>query len=178
MSLKKRGLSDVIATVSLILLAVAAIGIISSFIIPFVRNNLEESSSCLDYRDYFTFDDGFGYNCYRDGLYAVSIRAGGSKEADVKGIKLVFTDATGESRSVSIEENSADFGRNEGKIRRVNVSLPIDVPKGGEVRTYIYNSSSTFDVVDIFPFLESEKICDKTDSIKISGEICNGVLTQ
>lgn len=60
----KKGLSAVVATVSLVLLTFAAVVVISSFIIPLVRDNLNEGTECSAYRDYFFFEEEFGYNCY------------------------------------------------------------------------------------------------------------------
>src|SRR3989344_8294511 len=43
----KRGVSGVIATILLILLSLVAIGILAGFVIPFVKENLDESTSCI-----------------------------------------------------------------------------------------------------------------------------------
>ena len=45
---EKKGVSDVIATVLLILLTLTAIGVLATILIPFVQRSLEDSGSCLD----------------------------------------------------------------------------------------------------------------------------------
>ena len=51
---RKRGLSNVVSTILLVLLTFSAVVIVAGILIPFVRDSLNEGSECLDYRDYFT----------------------------------------------------------------------------------------------------------------------------
>ena len=58
---KKKALSDVVATVLIILLTVIAGAIIAQFIVPYVKDSLAESSECLDYNNgYFQFEEKIG----------------------------------------------------------------------------------------------------------------------
>ena len=53
----KKGLAPVVATLLIVLLTIVSVTILAAFIIPFVRDNLAESTSCLDYRDHFKFQE-------------------------------------------------------------------------------------------------------------------------
>ncbi|MFH1425720.1 MAG: hypothetical protein ABIG28_03290 [archaeon] len=171
---KKKGLSSIVATVSLVLLTFLAVVIVAGFVIPMVREGLKEGIECNDVRDYFVFNEDFGYNCYRtegeNFLYGVSIEAKGVSdevEENVVGFLLPFTGSEGESIAVEIGSES-DWGNGVGKIRSVDVSSIEEIPESGEVKTYVYNSSEKFESVSVRPKLESGKLCDKSDSIKIN----------
>jgi len=180
----KRGLSAVVATVSLILLTSVAMVIIAGYIIPLVRNSLSEGTECTSYRDYFFFEEEFGYNCYKNvtdhWLYAVSVGAASisrDEENNIKGFRLSFITENGDSRTVDVEEG-IPAGSKAGEIRKINASLTLlDIPKSGEVRTYVYNSSERFNSVRMAPKLKSERICPITDSMKINRNICDKVLS-
>ena len=84
MKMDKRGVSPVIAEILLVMLTIAAIGIVAGFVIPFVQNTLTKSTECTNYNDYFKFQevfnvgsDEFRYNCRDagDGLYGISVKA-------------------------------------------------------------------------------------------------------
>ena len=49
----KRGVSEVVATVLIILLTVAAVVALISFIKPFVEGNLNDSTECLAFDNYY-----------------------------------------------------------------------------------------------------------------------------
>lgn len=183
MKIKKKGVAPVIATIAIILLTVAAAGFIAGFIVPFVKNQLHESTECVDYNDYFLFDNEFGYNCYVNAssnwLYGLSIRADSADEEveqKVKGFRLVFV-KEGSSDSVSVERNGYS-NNSDGGIRMLNSSLTmIQIPSSGEVRTYVYNNSQLYSVVEIYSLLETGRMCDKSDSIRLNSRICLKNLT-
>ena len=62
----KKGVSGVIAVVLLILLTIAATAIIGGVLIPFVRDNLNESSRCNDVLDGITIIPDRDKSCYYD----------------------------------------------------------------------------------------------------------------
>lgn len=181
MNLRKKGLSEVVATVLLVLIGIAAVSIVAAFLVPFVRTWLQEGSSCVNYEDYFYFyesSDEIGYNCYRNEtsyfLYAVSIGAkGGSNESGSKisGFALAFR-AIGESASVSAL-GGEPVNAEDGGLRMLNSSKDTFlIPKTGEVRTYVFNSSQRFNRVEVQPILSSGKRCDSSDFISIAN-ICD-----
>ena len=167
----KRGLSAVVATISLVLLTFIAVAVIASFVVPFVRDNLISGSGCFPYREYYTFEIESGYACYEivDGgekEYRISVRGnslGGEEEALVSGLKLSFIEG-GSTEVVDIASGSASSG-----ARMLNSGI-IAIPKSGEVRTYAYVSSADFESVEVFPVLTSGRTCDRSDEIEI--EVC------
>ena len=65
--IKKKGISEVVATMLLVLLAVLGVTIIAGFVVPYIKDNLS-STGCFKARDYYKFDNSFGFNCY-EGSY-------------------------------------------------------------------------------------------------------------
>lgn len=183
MLIKKKGLSAVVATIALIFLSVAAVTIVANFLIPFVRERLGETD-CFNYRDYFYFEENYGYNCYNhteysNYYYGLSIGARSSKEAaneKVDGFRLAFQ-KTGEAQVIDVKNGTAN-NSGEGGIRMLNSSITLmQLPNIGEVKTYIYNSSTgDFNSVDVYAILKDNKVCpDASDSIKVAGMICENL---
>lgn len=174
----KKALSPVVATILLVLLTFSAVVIVAKFIVPLITKNLNSGSECFSFSDYFYFEKEFGYNCYqtRDGgwLTAVSVGAAAAEDEDssqVIGFQLSFT-KDGDSIGVEVREGQA-ASNGEGGIRMLNGSMTnIEIPKSGEVRTYVYNSNSFYSNVNVYPLLKSGRVCDRTDTIKIQGEVC------
>lgn len=161
----KKGVSSVVATIALILLTFSAVVIVGGFVVPFVRDNLESGSECFSYRDHFTFEEEFGYNCYNStaGVKSqwVSIRAGSADdESEVVGFKLNFI-KSGDTDVIEISEGSPT-----DNVLMLSDASALTVPKSGEVKTYIYDKDEIFDFVEVFPRLENGKLCDRSDSIK------------
>jgi len=173
MMLKKRGIAPVIATVLLVLLTITAVSILAAFIVPFVRDNLQKSTQCVSYREYFSFEGSFGYNCFdNQGRNAVSVKsntASGMVSEKVDGFDLVFIGG-GEGKKVSIRNGQSAC---EGSTRFLGMpacpdSAILQVPEPGEIMTFIYQAGNkTYSDVEIYPVLKTGTICEKTDSIKI-----------
>ena len=179
---RKKGVSAVVATVSLILLTFGAVVVISTFIVPLVRDGLNEGTECTDFREYYIFVESSEYNCYLEDapnwLYGVTVGAGSISEDDeneIKGLKLVFINSIEESNSVDVFANSPDAGNGVGQIRRVG-NLPLEIPDSGESRTYVYTSDEQIEEVKVIPLLKSGRVCPESDSIRIFVE-CSGSLT-
>ncbi len=160
-----RGISTIVATVLMILITLAAFAILAGFIVPFVRDTLQESTSCLDYRDYFTFVeefDGVRYNCFDVSNQGISVKAKNlDEEIDVKEFGLVFG-TEGDSKSVGLDE-----------LRVLGSAVEKRAPNPGETITYVYETNVRYDTIDIYPILKSGDACEVTDSIKIVN--CDGV---
>ena len=103
----KLGVSAVVATVLIIMITVAAVGIIWAAIIPMVRDGLG-SSSCND-ADISIVSSG-GYTCYDSANQKVAVQVKkGSNEVNVTGVGLLFSSA-GNSYSANV---SYAFANNE-----------------------------------------------------------------
>ena len=130
--MNKKGVSEVIATVLIILLTVTAIGILGVVIIPFVQKNLEEGSLCSDTLNKIEIihDD----SCYNSNPLNqrtdVKVKVG---NVDIDGIYLVF-----ENPDIS---ESKSFDITSGKtIPEINNNIILTLPqKGGGEKIYTVN---------------------------------------
>ncbi|MBU0907819.1 MAG: hypothetical protein KKD18_02150 [Nanoarchaeota archaeon] len=171
----RRGLSPVVATIGLILITVAAVGLIAGIVVPLVRDRLTESTECLGLEEYFTFYEEFDYNCYQIiddyarnyTLSAVSIEAdtvAEDKLQTIKGFRIQFLGAGEEAGLEIINGPAAD----PDGLRMLKYSEPlISVPEKGGVKTYVYNSTARFSRVEIYPVLKNGRICKQTDEIQL-----------
>lgn len=178
---KKRGVSQVIATVLILLLTISAVAVLAAYVIPYVKNNLYDSTSCVKYRDYFKFEEydssqqiKIGYTCYDQikRLTGISVRAkhDNSSVEEVQGFYLAFI-TEGNSKAVKIDREATPENI-LGGIWMLNGnsqfnSAPIEVPQNGEVITYIYNDPTIYEVIEISPILKSGKSCPVSDNINI-----------
>ena len=165
----RKGLSTVVATVLLMLLTVIAVVIISQVLVPFVKTNLNIASECINYREYFVFDDSFGYVCYdQDDQNGITVTAKGEDNGSIVGFDLVF------NKNKDSQKVSARRAASITDLRMLNGSITnIKIPKKGETLSYVYLNgadSKKYDGVDIYPVIKSgdgERICEKSDSIKL-----------
>lgn len=187
MAWRKKALSEVVVTIAIALLTVGAVTVIAAFVVPFVRDNLNTSTECVAYKDYFTFYEDFGYNCYEGTLYGVSVKAGNLGESEdeettlaknVKGFKLVFSTANGESVPVKVFAGNTVSSGEEG-MRMLNSSLTtLEIPGPRGAKTYIYNNTLRFNRLAVYTVLSNDRLCEEeSDSINIEGEICEVSLT-
>ena len=168
MIIKKRGLSAVVATISIVLITLVAFAIVTSVIMPLVKNNLD-STECLDFRDYYKFRDDLGYNCYntttQNTSYAFSIQAGNIKEEPeekVIGFRLSFKNNRAETNVIDVERGVSVMS----ELRMLNSSkTSFEIPLKGEARTYVYRSTlNDIEKIDISAKLKSGRVCDVSDN--------------
>jgi flagellin-like protein len=178
----KRGISPVVATIALLMITVAAAGVIAGIVVPLVRDRLNESTECIGYEDYFKFYEEFDYNCYRvvDGetLIAISIEADtvpDEKLENIAGLRFAFLGG-GESTGVNVMDGQ-DASSGSGGIRMLKTrEVKISIPERGGVKTYVYHAPSFYDSVEVYPVLKSGRQCTETDKIRIQGVICQSDL--
>ncbi|HVY01918.1 MAG TPA: hypothetical protein VHA12_04105, partial [Candidatus Nanoarchaeia archaeon] len=166
----KRGMSDVVSTTLLVLITIAAAAVLTSFIMPFVKNGLSSSSECLPYKNTFKFEPSYGYNCFDSAnLSGISVRGNApDNEAEMPiQFSAIFRSENGETRRVDFVNGSATSS-NIGKVALLDrTKTAILIPKAGEVQTYVYNGEMRFTKVEIYPVTSNGKICDKSDSIEL-----------
>ncbi len=157
--MNKRGLSPVIATVLVIMLTVIAAGIIASFVIPFVRDNLEESGSCFEVLQAVEFAET-GFNCYNESLtgfqtgFSVSI-----SDERVDSFRIILSQ-TGSTTPYTINESgqNADL-----KMLTGSFGDALTMPDVGGTRTYVVNGE--YENAQVAAVLASGNICDISDSV-------------
>lgn len=159
--MERKGVSPIISSVLIMLLTITAVVLIATFLIPFLKDSLSGSTECLAYRDYYMFDETFEFNCYEGSIIHFSIKAGTLDNAEVlKEFSVVFSSETS-SKAVKVKEGES------GEITAYGGGA-IEIPSTGEIMTYSYDAGGTsFKSMEVYPILESGKICDMTDSIKI-----------
>lgn len=182
--IKKRGVSTVVATVLIILLTITVAGLVAQVIIPYVRENLAKSTECFAYKDYFQFEQSLEYqgqtkkyNCYQSqgALVGSSIKAvtKGNISENLKGFNITFRNS-GSSEIAGIS-NGVTTTKGINGVWIFNSSEALQVPKEGEVITYVYKSiqNKPYEIAEVYPVLKSGRICPMSSSIKIL--LCDGV---
>ncbi len=166
-TMEKRGLSAIVATVLLIMITVVVAGIIAAFIIPFARNNLKSSTECFPLQDALKFDPTLPYNCYSSGgKNGVSVKANYGKTITLSSFALSFI-KQGTSERVVVKADATT-----SQLTMLSGAASLEVPKSGELRTYVYNAGKSFDAVEIYPIAASGNLCPKSDSINL--DACEG----
>jgi len=95
----KRAISDLIATVLLVLITIAAVGIIWGAVMPIIRTNIESSQKCFDVG--LEIKAG-GYTCYDGGVNKVKVQIGkGEKPIAISDIQIQLSSG-GTSKSIRI----------------------------------------------------------------------------
>ena len=155
--MKKRALSAIVATVMIIALTVVAAGIIAKFAVPFVKDGLESSTECVDYQEYFKFDESLGFNCFEpDENLILSVRASNNmgSEDKIKGFNLILF-GDGFSKVISVEANA------QTNDLKMYSGSTIEVPSSGETFSYNYTERATYNFAELFPVLDTGKVCER-----------------
>ncbi|MDP1695840.1 MAG: type IV pilin [archaeon] len=176
--MQKKGVSPIVAEVLLVLLTIAAVAVVATFVVNFVGPTLTKSTECASYKDYFSFKEEFEvggeifrYNCQKGNLVGASIKAGIKDDGKIIGFSLVFTDKEGITKVAVVNETTIP-SCDEGGIKMLgeSCSSPIKVPKEGNSYTYVYkNADKTFKTAEVYPMLSNGRLCDKSDSIELIG---------
>lgn len=171
--MKKRGVSPVIATVLLVILALAAVGILASYLVNFTKTGLGKAGECIPYRDYFKFDDSFGYDCRSGNLYAFSIKVTSTEDeslaGNLKGFSVAFTDENGETSVSNVYSgNLSGCGAGKTKMLAKGCSEALALPAAGGTKTYVYDSGGkSFKTAEVYAVLSNNRLCEKSDTIEI-----------
>ncbi|MCX8158714.1 MAG: hypothetical protein N3D20_00230 [Candidatus Pacearchaeota archaeon] len=161
---KKRGMSPIVATVLIVMLTIAGVAAIASFVIPFIKKNLESGSECKDYEDYFVFDESYRYNCYtgsgNNTVYGFSVKAKADTKSyqNLKGFVIVLRANDGTSKSYEIVN-----GSQAGEIKTCG-KTKVELPYSGGIKTYGFRKENIVSAI-IQTKLKSGKICKEADKI-------------
>lgn len=184
----RKGLSTIISTMLIILLCFAAAAALIAFLRPYIQNNLNRSTECIPYQNYYHFQQTFenetgnyNYNCYvteDNGALISTMVAAGTNLSDkdmgnLDGFRLVFSTSEN-SEGVNLI-NGQSVNKTLGGIWRIddsdNTNLILNNPN--EALTYVYNASQVYTTANIYPVLKNGRTCDKIDAITIVP--CSGV---
>jgi len=145
----KKGISTLVATVLLVVITIAAVGIVYVTVMPLIREGVQSSATCssvgLEVKTYT------GYTCYSD--TEVKIQVGRSaEEATLKSIQLQIN-------GQGISKNFVVNGTADPMIRQSNAlsyNTPLTLPGKNEVMTYVIlrtapGMPTSFDTVSAAP---------------------------
>ncbi|MFA5173593.1 MAG: hypothetical protein WC438_00240 [Candidatus Pacearchaeota archaeon] len=151
--------SDVISTVLLILLAIVAIGILSAFIVPFIKDRLS-SGNCLDYVGKFEIANNPAYTCYNlSGLNNMSLKIDVGDIQNYKGFAVEF-DLGATSETFKIYNGTTD------PVKMYNGSSSIKLPDNNGAETYLIAVNPKPESISLYIILESGEVCDTADSLE------------
>jgi len=149
--MNKRGISQIVAVVLIIVITITAFSIIASFTLSFVKNNLEKAKTCEFNKEYLKINDLLDFNCYDDseGVYKISIE---SASEDLEGFNIVFIKG---SETKAISAKSGDLS----ELTMLD-DTPIEIPKKGETLTYKYSSTEDYDSIKVYPTISNNVNCN------------------
>ena len=152
----KKGISPVISTILLILIAIAALGILYSFIYPLIRDRLQKAQECSESKEEFKIEES-NYTCYSEisgkKVVGVTIKRGTNK-LPLKGLSIIISGI--DSQLFNIEDGETLTG-----VKMSDGSQTLELPKDGERRTYLIETDlGIVDHVSVAPITESDYRCD------------------
>ena len=172
----KKAVSPVITTILLILIAIAAVGILAAFIIPFI--NPDDESDCFRAINQVEIDTTSKYTCWysetdpatSDTYLVLNISI--KRASEPLGIERFVIAVYGEGTSQTFD--IGNNGNNES-IAMINqpYNTPLEIPRTREMRTYrIKTSAFTSEITsaEISPVVEGNNFCNAVDRKNI--EIC------
>ena len=152
----KRGMSELLATVLLILVTISAAGLIYSFVKPIITDTMAESEKCGSAQLLIAED-----TCYNAETNEINIEISTGLKTDISGISILVSGDN--SQGFKIINGSVVPG-----VREYNQSYgeKLALPKKDESRTYVINATETNLVnpssLTIYPIVkikEKEKVC-------------------
>ncbi len=107
----KKAISDLIATVLIVGITIAAFGIIYSYIVPVIRGGIETSKMCSNMQ--LSIDTSRGFTNYATNKDVSVMVSRGAKEGDLTAVQIKVNDDAGASATVELA--ATDLGPNEDK---------------------------------------------------------------
>lgn len=169
----KKAVSTLVATVLLILITVAAVGIIWGAIMPMLNSAMEMGQACLNAR--LTIDTTQGYTCYKTASKESQVMINrGAEEFSLAGIRVMVSGG-GQSKTfeVATDQNKSTI-KMIGEAYSGNVFASSDLPSVNEDRTYVVNTSSLGVVVEevkVAPIAKvgnTERVCDVSSRVTLT----------
>jgi hypothetical protein len=149
---EKKAVSTLIATVLLILITVAAVGVIWSLVMPMLQEKITEASqSCISAK--IRIDTEKGFTCYDSASKQLKVMISrGSDDLELAGLQIIAF-ASGNSYKFEISENIV--GVNEDRVYTLNMTL----------------APEQATVAPIVKLGTSEKVCSITSRADVN--LCN-----
>jgi flagellin-like protein len=132
----KKGVSAVVATVMIILITFMAIAVLAGFILPMVREGLEEGASCFELREYGKVLQS-KYTCYTDLNTSVMIERG-LDNYSIDGFAVSIKGGL-EQRRYNIEADGASGGTVWMYASDGTLTTDVTIPEAGGAKTYVFD---------------------------------------
>lgn len=154
---KKRGQSEVISTVLMILIAIAAVTVIAGFVINFVQNQIEKSK-CVEVINppAIEIKNNPLYTCYEkspSNTLRVQIHSSTSKEI-LEGFSLEVGGADTITFKIKNNTEVDNVKMNTGETK-------INLPSENSERTYKFSGIPIKpDTIRLYPIIKEDRICE------------------
>jgi flagellin-like protein len=171
----ERGISPVVAAVLLLVITVVAGALIMSFVLPFVKQNLDDSGGCLEVLEGIEFAQS-QFNCFDDkgNSNPLDDETGFSVKINhesVDGFRVGLIDSSGSSTVYTITSDNvggSTVGTSLEKIRMVGsgasgYGAALKFPDIGGQRSYVANAE--YSEAEISPVLIDGDVCSVTDRV-------------
>lgn len=162
-----------VATSLIIAITVFAAAVVGTFVVPWVQRNLQSSTECTNYDDYFRFDESLGPLCYQpEKKHYLVVGAKNDKQlaTNIVGFALTLQKiglpegGGGQSKSIVVKKDGGEVAG----MSMYNGATKILVPAAGESLTYLYNDGVQYDNAEIRAVVGNGRVCDKrSDTIKL-----------
>ncbi len=100
---KRKGISSLIATVLMILVTIATVGIVIQAIMPIIKGNIEIAEKCDTVK--LIIEDAYGFTCYDNSTNSIAVAISrGSEDIEIQGFELKFSNSMGESKVIEVRK--------------------------------------------------------------------------
>lgn len=163
--MNKKAVSEVVSTVLIIMITVAAVGIIMAWVIPMIRTNVDKGSACFDAQSDIALVTDSGYTCIINnatawngtavtsgfGNISLQIRKGPSTKIALAGIQVLVS-TRGNTKSEILNES---------------------MPGNNEEKTYVissigYNNAESVKIAPIVKLGSTNQVCDISQTVPLS----------
>jgi hypothetical protein len=124
--MNKSGVSAVVATVLIVMITVAAVGLLWAIVAPFLKTNVADRTACVEAEMSIGLDQNSKYTCSSTEGTAVRVSRG-SDENNWEAVQIIYTYVTGDSETVNYanppNKNSEKVYRNNRTANVVKISV-------------------------------------------------------
>jgi flagellin-like protein len=100
--MNRKAISELVSTVLLVLITIAAVGIIWGAIMPIIRSNLETSQKCANAELRVNTESGYTYLTSLPTATNITVQISrGASTVELAGIQLKFVDSKGDSKTMT-----------------------------------------------------------------------------
>jgi hypothetical protein len=142
--MNKSGVSAVVATVLIVMITVAAVGLLWAVVYPLLSANIKDKTDCVEAEMSVSIDIDSRYTCNSENNGTAVKVARGADEKDWIGVQIIYTDSKGESERITYLEypkpNSEKVYRNVNATDVVAISVTPALRKND--REFLYCSKS------------------------------------